>query len=143
MIDVAKEDLMLLMEAGYIYMAMTKFSEAKQVFEGVIALAPKSEIPKIALANVLFAQKKYLPAIRLLKDSIKINENSAYAHAYLGESYLFYGKKDLACEHIQKAVDINESPSTTDFAKGLLKLIDMGYDPVKLKKEQAAAKKSK
>lgn len=135
MIDVPRDDLVMLLEAGYIYLAMTKFKEAKQVFEGVIALAPKHEVPRVALGNVLFAQKKYLPAIRALKEALKLNPESAFAQAHLGEALLFNGKKDQALEALKKASELEPKGKAGNFARSLTELIGMGYDPVQLRKE--------
>jgi len=137
MIDVPRDDKVLLLETGYIYLAMGKFSEAKQVFEGVSVLMPESEIPLAGLANVYFAQKKFLQAIRTLKEALKLNEQSAFVKAHLGEAYLFYGKKDDAVEELKAALSLDKDGHAGAFAKALLQLIDEGYDPVKFSKESA------
>lgn len=129
MIDVPRDDIVLMLEAGYIYLAMGKFSEAKQVFEGISALTPKHEVPHVALANVLFAQKKYLPAIRSLKEAIKLNPQSAFAHAHLGEAMLFYGKKDEAFKELNHASELEPTGKAGDFARSLIQLINQGFDP--------------
>lgn len=139
MIDVPRDDIVMMLEAGYIYLAMGKFSEAKQVFEGVISLNPEREIPRVALGNVFFAQKKYLAAIRILKEAIELNVNSAFAHAHLGESLLFYGKKDKALEELEQASQLETHGKAGDFARSLMQLINMGYDPVRFKEEAKKA----
>ena len=96
MIDVPREDVIVMLEAGYIYLAMKRFKEARTVFEGICELAPKHDVPQVGVANVLFAQGKYLEAMRILKKAIKNNPNSAFAYAHLGEAQLFHGKKDAA-----------------------------------------------
>lgn len=140
LIDVTRDDIVMMLEAGYIYLAMGKFSEAKQTFEGIIALAPNHEVPRVALANVLFAQKKYLPAIRSLREAIEINPQSAFAYSHLGEALLFYGKKEEALEALAESDRIEPTGKAGDFARSLSKLIAMGYDPVKLKKEHPVKK---
>lgn len=142
MIDIPRDDLVLMLEAGYIYLAMGKLSEAKQVFEGLIALAPTHDVPVVALGNVLFAQKKYLQAIRVLKDAIDVNPESAFAHAHLGEAYLFYGKRDDASKALAKAVSLDPKGATGEFARSLGALIEQGYDPVKFKEESKKEKAS-
>ncbi len=142
MIDVPRDDLVLMLEAGYIYLAMGKFNEARQIFEGVIALAPEREIPRVALGNVLFAQKKFLAAIRILKEALDINSKSAFAHAHLGESLLFYGKKEQALEELNAASKLEPNGKAGDFARSLMQLINMGYDPVRLKDEAKKAKQA-
>lgn len=136
MIDVPRDDLVLMLEAGYIYLAMGKFSEARQIFEGLTALAPKHEVPHVAVANVLFAQKKYLPAIRTLKDAIKLNAKSAFAHAHLGEAYLFYGKKEEALQELGVASKLEPKGKAGDFARSLADLIGQGYEPAKYRQAE-------
>ena len=140
-IDIKKEDLRLLLEAGYIYLAMGRFKEAKEVFEGIHVLTPEHEVPKVALGNVLFAQKKYLPAIRALKEAVVLNEKSAFAHAHLGEAYLFHGKKEKAMEALDTAIELESKGKAGDFARSLKELIEMGYDPIELKKTAQKLKK--
>ena len=135
MIEVPRDDIVLMLEAGYIYLAMTKLKEARAVFEGIIALKPDHEVPHVALTNVLFAEKKYLPAIRSLKDALKINEKSAFAYAHLGEALLFYGKKDEALKALDKACELDTAGTAGDFAKSLKNLVLEGYDPVKFRAE--------
>ena len=59
MIDLSTEDLRLMLEAGYLYLAMHRNKEAKEVFEGVCVLAPESDVPLVALGNAFFIEKKY------------------------------------------------------------------------------------
>lgn len=141
MIDVPRDDLVLMLEAGYIYLAMGKFSEAKQVFEGIMALSPKHEVPRVALANVFFAQKKYLPAIRILKEAIELNPKSAFAHAHLGEAFLFYGKKDQALEALGQVSSLDSEGKAGEFAHSLIELIHTGYDPAQLRLSSTKGKK--
>lgn len=145
MIDVPRDDMVLMLEAGYLYLAMGKYAEARQIFEGVSVLAPKHEVPRVGLSNVLFAQKKFLPAIRVLKEALKLRPDSAFAHAHLGEALLFYGKKDEALGELKEAAQLEPKGKAGDFARSLTELVKMGYDPVKLKKEspqKGAAKNS-
>lgn len=131
-----------MLEAGYIYLAMGKFAEARQVFEGIVVLSPEHEVSRVAIGNVLFAQKKYLAAIRELKEAIQVNQQSAFAHAHLGEAYLFYGKKAEATQELQLASRLEKTGSAGDFARSLLELMQKGYDPVQLKEAAKAQKTS-
>lgn len=140
MIDVPRDDMVMMLEAGYLYLAMKRFKEARQVFEAVEVLAPKNDVPQVAVANVLFAQSKYLESIRILKNAIKEHPQSAHAYSYLGESLLFHGKRDEALAALKKASEVDPSGHSGDFARALINLINQGYDPVKLRE---AAKKAK
>jgi len=144
MIDIPRDDVVVMLEAGYIFLAMKKFKEARSVFQGVCELAPKHEVPLVALSNVFFAQGKYLEAIRTLKQSIKEKE-TAYAYSHLGEAQLFYGKKDDALASLQKASELDPGSETKsgDFARSLIKLLETGYDPKEFKKAFAAFMKER
>ncbi len=135
MIDAAREDIVVMLEAGYIYLAMKKFREAKEIFEGVTVLAKKHDIPQVGLANTYFAQGKFMESVRILKNAVKETPDSAFAWAHLGESLLFYGKPDEARDSLNKALALDSKTSCGDFARSLLQLMDQGYDPVKLRKE--------
>ena len=39
-VPVAKKEVILLLEAGYLYMELSKYKEAEDVFQGVCALCP-------------------------------------------------------------------------------------------------------
>lgn len=135
MIDVPRDDIVMMLEAGYMYLAMRQFKEAKKVFEGICALVPKHDVPQVALANVYFAQHKFLESVRVLKQTIKERPESAFAHAYLGESQLFYGKKEEAIQSLKLASELDQKGKSGDFARSLLELIQQGYDPVELRKK--------
>ncbi len=92
-------------------------------------------MPHVALANVLFAQKKYLPAIRVLKEALELNDKSAFAHAHLGEALLFNGKKQEALKSLETASRLEPEGKAGEFARSLSQLINMGYDPVRLRQE--------
>lgn len=139
MIDVPRDDLVIMLEAGYIYLAMRKFKEAREVFEGVATLAPKHDIPQVAMANVYFGQAKFLESIRTLKQALKDNPDSAFVLSHLGESQLFYGKRDEALESLRKAGEIEPDGKSGDFARSLIKLIDEGYDPKALREAHKRA----
>ncbi len=136
MISIPREDVIVLLEAGYIYLAMKKYKEAKQVFEGVCALVPEHDVPQVALANLYFSQEKFLEAVRVLRSAVKDKPDSAYAHSHLGEAYLFYDKMDLAREHLEKAsaLEPQASEQNGEFARSLIKLMDAGYNPTQLRK---------
>lgn len=136
MIQVPRDDIIIMLEAGYIYLAMKKFKEARGIFDGICELAPKHDVPQVGVANVYFFQGKFLETIRTLKIAIKDNPNSAYAYSHLGEAYLFYGKREEALKTLQKASELEpkkEQP-TGEFARSLINLINLGYDPVEYRK---------
>jgi tetratricopeptide (TPR) repeat protein len=129
MIQVPSEDLRILMEAGYLYLAMQKFQEAKELFEGVVTLAPKSEVPLVALGNVFCVQGKFDQAIKTYEKALELDGKSAFALAYLGEALFFKGDKEKAVKTLEEASKLDPKEKSGDFARSLLDLISKGFIP--------------
>lgn len=131
MITLEKRHLVILMEAGYIYVGMQRFDEARKVFEGLCVLAPNSEVPVVALGGVAFCQGKFDDAIRHYKRALEIDPESLFAKAYLGETLLFSGEKDEALKLLQAVRGMDPKGAAGNFATALLDAIDQGFIPKK------------
>ena len=129
MIPVPSEDLRILLESGYLYLGMQRYKEAKEVFEGVVELAPKSEVPLVALGNVYCVQGKFDQAIKTYQEALKVEPDSAFATAYMGEALFFKGQKDKAVEALDKASKMDPGGKSGEFARSLLDLIKKGFTP--------------
>lgn len=137
MIEMERDDLIVLMESGYIYLGMGRFHEAQEVFEGVSVLVPDNEVPVVALGSVYFAQGKFDQAIRLYKKALTIKKDSSFAHSYLGESLFFKGKKKEAVSSLKEAIRLDPSGKSGAFAQALLGAIEKGLEPGPLKVQKA------
>ncbi|MFO1518547.1 MAG: tetratricopeptide repeat protein [bacterium] len=140
MIDVPTEDLRLMLEAGYLYIAMRRFKEAREVFEGICVLAPESDVPLVALGNVSFVESKFDEAIKTYKKALDLVPSSAFAKAYLGEALFFSDKNEEAMQTLQEASKMDPHGKSGEFARSLLELIRKGFDP---KPEEKNSKKTK
>ncbi len=129
MTNLNRQDLGLMMEAGYIYLGMQRFKEAHEVFEGVSYLAPDSEIPMIALGSVDFCQGKFAGAIKRYKKALKVDSGSVYALAYMGEALFFMGKKAEAIKQLKEVNAKDPQGRAGDFARALLDAVDKGFTP--------------
>lgn len=129
MIPVPSEDLRVLMETGYLYLAMQRHKEAKEVFEGITVLAPKSEIPLVALGNVFCVEGRFDQAIKIYKEALAIEPQSAFAMSYLGEALFFKGDKEKAIEMLGQASKIDGKGKSGEFARALIDLINNGFVP--------------
>lgn len=136
MIQIANENLALMMEAGYIYLGMQRFEEAREVFDGVSVLTPENEIPIVALGGLSFCQGKLKEAIKHYEKAIKMVPDSLFAKAYLGEALFFLGNKENA-EKLLKEVDMTDPKGPVGgFARALLDAIKQGYTPETLSQKK-------
>ncbi len=125
MIELSKQHLAIMMEAGYVYLGMRRFKESRAVFEGIAAIAPGSEIPQVAVGNVDFCEGKIAQAIRRYTKALAIDPASVFAKVYLGEALYFSGKVDEATD-LLKGVAKGDRGGAGEFAQVLLDAIISG-----------------
>src|ERR1051325_4740245 len=106
LIPVTREEAALLLEAGYLYLEMQKFSEAEAVFEGAGALLPHSELPHIALGNLWFSQGEHRKALAQHRAAQKKAPKSGLPHAHAAEVLFFLGNAKEAVAECNTALKI-------------------------------------
>src|SRR5262245_38758272 len=99
-VNPSNEELAFLMEAGFLYRDLQKYEEARDVFKGVRALAPKSEVPEVALGTVAFQEGDFDCAGKHYRRALELNPRSAWAYAHLGELALFQVNKEQARRYL-------------------------------------------
>ncbi len=129
MVNMDRKDLALMMECGYILVGMQRFKEARAVFDGIAVMAPESEIPIVALGSVSFCEGKFREAMKLYHKALKLNAESLFARAYLGEALFFLGDTAEAIAELEHVVAADATHKAAVFAKSLLDAIQQGFTP--------------
>ena len=129
MIEFERKYQVLLMEAGYVYLGMKRFKEAKQIFEGLAIIASDSEVPVIAQGGVAFCEGDLKKAVTLYKKALKIDPESGFAKVYLGEALLFSGKVKQGTELLTEVAELDAAGAAGEFAKTLLDALKDGFEP--------------
>ncbi|HWR49880.1 MAG TPA: tetratricopeptide repeat protein [Bryobacteraceae bacterium] len=124
-ISPSTEEVHFLMESGFLYRDLGKFDEARDVFNGVRAMLPSSEVPEVALGTVTFQRGDFDGAARHYNRAVHLNPRSAFAHAHLGELSIFKKDKDSAREHLKTAVELDPRGEFGKMARGLLEFVDV------------------
>ena len=120
----SNEEVALLMEAGFIYRDAKSFQEAREVFSGVRALFPQSEVAEVALGTVRFQESDFSGAQKHYKKALELNPRSAFAYGHLGEACLFNKDKEGAKTNLKKAIELDPKGENGKMARRLLELID-------------------
>lgn len=129
LIELPQPEAALLLEAGYLYMEMGKPKDAEEVFVGVAALLPHSDVPLVALGNLEFSQGRFQRALKHHQDALKVKPDSALAQAHVGEALLWLKKVDDAVAALNKAVQMDPEGHPGQFAKALLEAHQSGALP--------------
>lgn len=126
LVDVPQPEAALLLEAGYLYMEMGKHKDATDVFEGVAALLPHSDVPHVALGNCEFAQGRFQRALKHHQEALKLQPKSALAQAHIGEALLFLKKTDDGVKALKQAIAMEPNGMPATFAQALLTAHEAG-----------------
>ncbi len=126
LIDVPKDEVQLLLEAGYLYLEMGKPKEAEDVFAGVCALLPESDVPLVALGNLEFAQGRFQRALKHHQDALKLRPDSAVAQAHVGEALLWLKKPKDGLAALDKAIAMEPEGPSAQFARALREAHETG-----------------
>lgn len=129
MIAIERKHLALMMEAAYIYMGMKRFKEARELFDGLKALAPESEVPEVALGNVEFCEGRLSKAIVHYRRALEMDPASVFAKVYMAEALLFSGGRDEAMG-LLKEVAREDRDGAGEFATALLDAVKREIIPV-------------
>jgi Flp pilus assembly protein TadD len=138
LVEVSREEAVLLMEAGYLYMDMGNFKAAQTIFSGAAALFPKSEVPQIALGTLEFSQGHHEKALQAFRAAQRAAPKSGLPRAHCGEALLFLGKKAEAEKELKAAIDLDPDGDGGNLAQALLQAVEAGALPPK---KQPKAKK--
>ncbi|MES2504553.1 MAG: tetratricopeptide repeat protein [Myxococcota bacterium] len=125
LIDVRRQDAIVLLEAGYFLMQLGKKKEAKDIFSGAIALFPHSDVPCIALGNLYLVEGKPDLAIKEHQRALQRVPTSSAAQAHIGEALLFQKKIPEGVQALKKAIEMEPNGPSSKLAKELLRANDL------------------
>ena len=121
----SSDELAFVMEAGFFYRDAQKFQEAREVFSGVRAMVPKSEVPEVALGTVSFRQGDFDTALKHYERALALSPRSAYVYAHLGEVAIFRKDKKTARTQLKKALELDPRGPHGKMARSLLEVVDV------------------
>jgi tetratricopeptide (TPR) repeat protein len=101
-----------------------RFEQARETFQGVLALRPRNEVAEIALAGLSFDEREYESALEHSMRAILMNPRSTLAYAQLGEIQIFQHKKQSARTSLRKAMELDPAGHDGTLARTLRILLD-------------------
>jgi tetratricopeptide (TPR) repeat protein len=129
LVPVARQQAMILLEAGYIWLDMGKVDKAKDVFAGAAVLMPKSEVPQLALGALEFAQGRHDKALQAYRAAQRLAPNASLPRAHAGEALLFMGKVPEATKELKAAMELEPDSDGARLAQALMQAKDAGALP--------------
>jgi Flp pilus assembly protein TadD len=133
----AKQQAMLMLEAGYLWMDLGKFDNARELLTGAATLMPKSEVPQIALGTLEFNQGHHEKALQVFRRAQQLAPRAALPRAHCGETLLFMGKVNEAMKELKAALDLEPGSDGAAFAQALIDAKEAGALPPPNKQKPA------
>ena len=119
----AKEDLRLLADVGFLAALSADHARANTIFSGLRLLAPSSTCPYVGLATTLIAMHRADEAVRLLRDEalVKVPDDDHDIRLFLGLTLLVARQPDEARRVLERvAADAPEGASARASARDVL-----------------------
>lgn len=96
---------------GYLLSRQHDHEKAIEAFDYALLIDDAYGIASFSKANSQCALERYEDAIVSYNETLKINGEDAYVHAYLGECYEHLGQFESAKTHYQQSIDLDENIS--------------------------------
>lgn len=112
----------LMLEAGCVYRYAQRFREARDIFQGVRALLPTSEVADLALAGVSLDEGKLDEAEAHCRRALELNRASAAAYVQLAEIQLLQKDGAGARQSLQQSMEISPNGPAATLARELQKV---------------------
>lgn len=118
------DEIALLMEAGLVYRDTSQFAEARDVFAGVRALLPQSDVPEVMLGSVAAYQQEFPAAQKHYQRALEVNPRSSLALVHLGELALAQKNPVEARNYFKKVLELDPRGDAGKTARTMLELTD-------------------
>ncbi|MDR1457823.1 MAG: hypothetical protein LBI47_03185 [Puniceicoccales bacterium] len=105
-LSISTEMVQCLMEIGYVAIGRGFQSQAINVFKGIIAARPSSELPLIGLAVCKLNFGYIIEAAKILAEqALRLNPNSGIAKCFLAIAVKALGNEQEACDLMHHVCD--------------------------------------
>jgi len=118
----SRDEIAFLLEAGLVYRDSGRFTEARDVLNGLRALLPRNDSVAVVFGTVSFQQGDFDGAFRHYMRALEFNPRSAYAYAHLGELEIFRNDRARAAAHLKQAIKLDPRGLYGTLARRLLDL---------------------
>lgn len=119
--EIQTEVIQLLMEAGYLAGGYGLYKESEDIFEGIRAIRPDSELPIIGLAVTKMNAGKNTESARMLwEQALKINPESDLAKSFLGLALKLSNLNSESETVLKEVIDTGKNEPAIKLAQALL-----------------------
>lgn len=104
-VKTSEEDLRVMLESGLVLREAGRLDEAEKIFQGVLELVPKSDVPLVALSSIAVRRGDFDEALRLCEEALQYQSNSVFARLNRAEILLYQKKLDEAERELRQITE--------------------------------------
>jgi predicted Zn-dependent protease len=119
------EELRVILEAGFALRYTRRLDEAAEIFRGVSALLPESDVPRVALGTVELERGKFVEAQAACEEALRYDPGSLYARVHRAEALLFQKRRSEAETELNSIIAADPESPHTRTARALLDAADL------------------
>ena len=119
------EELRVILEVGFALRYTRRLDEAADIFRGVVALLPNSDVPRVALGTVEMERGNFAEAQAACEEALRYQPDSLYARVHRAEALLFQRRREEAEEELRAIITAEPESPHSRTAKALLEAADL------------------
>lgn len=119
------EELRVMLESGIVLREAGRLDEAERIFAGVRELAPKSDVPLVALSSIAARRNDFDEALRLCDEAQRLEPSSVFARVSRAEILLYRKQTEQAETELREIVEQNPDSPHARTAQSLLNVAQM------------------
>ena len=114
------EELRVMLESGLVLREAGRLDEAERIFLGVCELAPKSDVPLVALSSLAVRRGDFDEALRLCDEALSTDPNSVFARVHHAEVLLYQQRREEAETELRDIIETAPESPHAPTAQALL-----------------------
>ena len=119
------EELRVILETGFALRYARRLDEAAGIFQGVAALLPEADVPRVALGTVELERGKFAEAQAACEEALRHNPGSLYARVHRAEALLFQLRRSEAETDLNAIIATDPESPHSRTARALLDAADL------------------
>lgn len=123
-VKASQDEILFLMESGYLSRDLGRSQAASDIFLGVSALVPHEPLPLAAIGTVLVAEGRYDEAVRHLEKALAVFPDDPLIEAHLGEALLYLKENARARKLFERSIQAQPKGPGAEISQSYLSFLD-------------------
>ncbi len=126
-VSLTQEEKRFLMEAALLMRDCDRLDEAMEMFRAITPLVEDKHLPMVGVGTIHFSRGEFDEAVEVFEKAVAFRDESAIAHAHLGEALAFAKQNEEAKLALDRAIELDpKGEDGGEMAKTIQKFLSYG-----------------